>query len=263
MGKNETLTLQHYKTESDEPDENLVLWRYVDFPKFLDLLSTSSLTMPRASMMEDGYEGLLGEAAVDARLEKFRMDREPGYLRNASINYELRNAFFWRERTHISCWNAFPVENAGLWRIYGDEKGIAIKTTWRRLKKSLLEAGPIKNVFYGSVEYQNYSTYAVAPNNYTDHYFTKRMEFSHESEFRLVAHNVDENTNYNDEVDDLPAVASIKCDLSVLIEELIVSPRLGEWTVSGIEETCRRFGGKWKVRQSELYKEPSRTISKF
>ena len=40
---------------ADPVADDLVLWRYLDFPKFLDLLTSDVLKMPRASKMEDGF----------------------------------------------------------------------------------------------------------------------------------------------------------------------------------------------------------------
>src|SRR5699024_3490246 len=107
--------------------------------------------------------------------------------------------FFWRERTYISCWNSFPTENAGLWRIYGDDKGLAIKTSWKKMKDSLINGDCVDRVFYGRVDYKNFSTEGVNSGTYTDQYFSKRIEFSHENEFRLVAHDASKDHNYNDE----------------------------------------------------------------
>lgn len=259
-----TLRVSHYDGDAPEPADDLVLWRYLDFPKFLDLLTTSTLKMPRASSMEDGYEGVLGEADVDARLRAWKRRGEPSYLRQASWNMELKATFFWRDRTYVSCWNSFPTENAGLWRIYGDDKGLVIKTTWKRLKESLNASDCVETVFYGHVEYKNFATDAADSESYTDQYFSKRIEFAHENEFRLVAHDSSREHNYNDDdPTELPKFATVACDLNILIDELIISPRLGGWVKKSVAETSQKFGGDWRVRQSNLCVAPERTSMKF
>lgn len=259
-----TIILSHYNNDVPEPADDLVLWRYLDFPKFLDLLTTNTLKMPRASSMEDGYEGVLGEAATDAQLDAWKRRGEPSYLRHALWNRELKETFFWRERTYISCWNSFPTENAGLWRIYGDDKGLAIKTSWKKMKDSLINGDCVDRVFYGRVDYKNFSTEGVNSGTYTDQYFSKRIEFSHENEFRLVAHDASKDHNYNDEdLTAIPKFATVTCDLNILIDELIISPRLGGWVKGSVEEVCRQFGGDWRIVQSNLYEIPERISNKF
>ena len=236
----------------------------MDFPKFLDLLSTSTLKMPRASAMEDGYEGVLGGAAAEANLKAWKLRGEPSYLRHASWNMELKETFFWRDRTYVSCWNSFPTENAGLWRIYGDDKGLVVRTTWKRLKESLTSGDCVSTIFYGNVEYRDFAIDPKSTDSYTDQYFSKRVEFNHENEFRLVAHDTSREHNYkNEDLSGLPKFATLQCDLNLLIEELIVSPRLGGWVEHGVAETCRKFGGAWPVRRSALYDPPERSSNRF
>ena len=258
------VTLSNYEPKLPEPADDLTLWRYLDFPKLIDLLSTSTLKLPRASLMEDGYEGILGAASIDAGLTAMKSNGEPSYLRNASIGMELKRSHFLQQSTYISCWNAFPKENAGLWRVYGDDKGVVVKTTWKRLKDSLSTADCVSTIFYGEVVYRDYDTDASYTSTYTDQFFSKRVEFVHENEFRLVAHYDSNDLNYNTtDTSLLPHFATVKCDLSLLIEELMISPRLGAWVKSGITDLCSKFGGTWAVSHSKLYDPPELTTSKF
>ncbi len=259
------LTLSNYRSDNVEVSDDLVLWRYLDFPKFLDLITTSTLKMPRASSMEDGYEGVLGPAATTANLEAWKKRGEPSYLRNVSWNQELGETFFWRERTYISCWNAFPGENAGLWRIYGDDKGVVIKSTWGALKNSLTKKSDcVSEVFYGAVKYRDFDNDPYFTDSYTDQYFSKRHEFIHENEFRLVAQDNSRKHNYEEpDASDLPRFATLDCNLNVLIDEVVVSPRLGGWVQDGVKTVSEKFGGRWNVRHSNLYDPPEQSSTRF
>lgn len=243
-------------------DDDLPLWRYLDFPKFLDLLSSRALKMPRASSMEDGYEGVMGLGAVSATVAADKANRAPGYFRHARINAIQKQSLFWRDRTYISCWNAFPSENAGLWRIYGDEKGVAIRTTWGSLARSFAgTADCVSHVFYGRVDYRSAESDDSVPATYTDQYFIKRREFSHENEFRLVAHDASRDHNYNEpSVEGLPRFATLPCDLNTLIEEVVVSPRLGGWVWETVRDVSKQYGGTWDVTHSGLYQPPPSEI---
>ncbi|WP_165164267.1 DUF2971 domain-containing protein [Corynebacterium qintianiae] len=259
------LTFSRNHESKPEPHDDMVLWRYMDFPKFLDLITTSTLKMPRASFMEDKYEGFPGTAAIDATLANWKRQRQPSYIRHVGLNQEIQQAFFWQERTYISCWNAFPHENAGLWRIYGDDKGLAIKTTWKSLRESFDgTADCISRVFYGGVDYRDFQTDKTAETTYTDQYFAKRSQFSHENEFRLVAHDESKEHDYKSPDSKLlPHFATLNCDPNVLIEELIVSPRLGAWVTGVVGKVTEKYEGGWNTRQSDLYQPPERYSDKF
>ncbi|WP_033106725.1 DUF2971 domain-containing protein [Microbacterium profundi] len=245
--------------------DDVTLWRYLDFPKFLDLLASKALKMPRASSMEDPFEGVMGDGAMSATLEVQSANRAPSYWRHAFINKLQRESLWWRDRTYVSCWNAFPSENAGLWRIYGDEKGVAIRTTWGSLRRSFAgTADCVTDVFYGPVSYRSAETDFEIPPTYTDQYFVKRQEFSHEKEFRLMAHDESREHDYRDtSLEGLPAFATLPCDLNVLIEEIVISPRLGGWVQKTVEDVSRRYGGTWPVTRSNLYRPPPREIHRF
>jgi hypothetical protein len=186
-------------------------------------------------------------------------------VRVASINWEQKQSFFWRDRTYVSCWNTFPQENAGLWRIYGDDKGLVIRTTWKSLRSALTgPSGCVEEVFFGPVLYKNFDTDEEFPEDFTDQYFVKRNEFVHEREFRLVAHDKLKEHNYNDvSAEGLPQFATIDCDLNTLIEELVLSPRLGGWVRNAVANVSSQYGGRWPVTRSNLYQPPVEKIDFF
>ncbi len=216
-------------------------------------------------MMEDAYEGTMGPGAISSTLASWRKRGQPSYSRYASINTVIKQSFFWQERTYVSCWNAFPHENAGLWRIYGDDKGVVVRTTWGSLRKSLLgRADCVDRVFYGRVDYRDFDTDSDFTDTYTDQYFIKRREFVHEHEFRLVAHDNSRTHTYNDtDPTDLPHYAALPCDLNLLIEEVLISPRLGSWVKEPIIAVSTKYDGKWNVRQSNLYQPPIKETYEF
>lgn len=239
------------------PDD-LTLWRYLDFPKFLDLLVSEAIKIPLASAMEDKYEGQMGKGAYLSAREHYAEQAAKKYLADPYANYDSKISNFWSRRTYVSCWNQFPSENAGLWRIYGDDKGVAIKTSWGSLKRSLAgESDEVSTIFYGCVKYLNFEARSDYIDNYTDKFFQKRREFSHEKEFRLVAHNSSVEHNYTNDISDVvPKLAVLKCDTSVLIEELLISPRLSPWVSKVVEEVTAKYSGDWPVRRSKIYDTP-------
>ncbi|MAM55440.1 MULTISPECIES: hypothetical protein [Actinomycetes] len=258
------MTLRSTNPDHEVPDD-LVLWRYLDFPKFLDLLASRAIKLPRASKMEDPFEGVMGSGATKAALRAAKGRGEKSYLRNAVANREQHLSFFWRERTYVSCWNAFPSENAGLWRIYGDDKGVVVRSTWRSLRQAFTgNADVVEDVFFGPVSYREVADDSSFPLTFTDQFFVKRAEFVHEHEFRLVAHDVSRDHNYGErDTTGLPQFATLECDLDQLIEEVLISPRLGGWVRDTVEDVSRKYGGAWPVRRSAIYQPPPNQILDF
>jgi hypothetical protein len=41
----------------DQPEPDSTIWRYLDFPRFVSLLTTRSLFLPRADLLGDPFEG--------------------------------------------------------------------------------------------------------------------------------------------------------------------------------------------------------------
>jgi hypothetical protein len=122
----------------------------------------------------------------------------------------------------------------------------------------------VADVFYGEVSYRSADLNSQVPPTFSDQYFIKRQEFSHENEFRLMAHDETREHDYRDtSFEGLPAFATLPCDLNVLIEEIVVSPRLGGWVRKTVEDVSRRYGGTWQVTQSNLYRPPPREINHY
>ncbi len=214
--------------------------------------------------MEDPFEGVMGSGATRAALRAAKDRGEKSYLRNAAANREQHLSFFWRERTYVSCWNAFPGENAGLWRIYGDDKGVVVRTTWRSLRQALTgTADCVEDVFYGLVSYGEAEDDSSFPRTFTDHFFVKRAEFVHEHEFRLIAHDARASDYGERDTSGLPQFATLDCDVDRLIEEVLVSPRLGGWVRDTVEDVSRKYGGAWRVRRSAIYQPPPNQILDF
>jgi hypothetical protein len=77
--------------------------------------------------------------------------------------------------------------------------------------------------------------------------FCKRASLSHEQEVRAVLPN-------NNKV--LRNGKLVVCDLTELIEEVIISPFAPSWFGNVLNETLKRFEYKFQVRQSEISDEP-------
>ena len=123
----------------EPPPEKAVLWRYMDFTKFVSLLSTKALYFARADTLGDPFEGSLTKRNRDLRpifLQSigFGTDEFPDAAQNlAEILQRIRNINL------VNCWHENTYESEAMWKIYAREKdGIAVKTTFERLRDSFI-----------------------------------------------------------------------------------------------------------------------------
>lgn len=163
--------MSYYKhPELNEPNDDQLLWRYIDFSKFLNLLESERLFLTRADKFEDTYEGYYPKDKSDNSL----------YLEKL------------RQVAYISCWHMNECESAAMWDLYAKrENGIALATTFKSLKTALAKSGDIE-VCGGIVSYEklseiNYSELKMQNKYFAEKIFiTKRTSFEHEREFRLL-----------------------------------------------------------------------------
>ncbi len=250
-----------------EPSDGTKLWRYMDLGKFLDILTTESLAFPVATKMSDPYEGELG------LYNKQMPHPYTGFLPDEGLA-RLQDKEAWRRRnmrkyTFLSCWHASPHESAAMWSLYASEdKGVAVVTTWGRLKASL---DTDVMVFGGEVRYLDYRTQAVPDGNSLPWYLHKRISFAHEQEVRLIAQDMlgeihdlapDRSSVAPDQLHPLfrkalqDGVARVPTAPDALIEEVRVAPRAQSWFADVVTSVSAKYGGLWSVEQSDLYELP-------
>jgi len=116
----------------EHPDINQTIWRYMDFSKYVDLLTTSELHFARADRLEDPYDcspmQFYGEPQKQLSLE-YPQIKEGTNQHNT----------FERLFVYLNCWHMNDVESAALWRLYSENKyeTIAIQTTFGKLKSEI------------------------------------------------------------------------------------------------------------------------------
>jgi hypothetical protein len=196
----------------ETPNENQLLWRYMSFPKFVSMLTTSALWFCNAEVLakDDPFEGILpygnykhrewqevGDVPEDM-LEKFKSTR---YTRvehpeqesiQDKINGEksirelrIRQAFLYRKQKYVNCWHESNFESAAMWRVYGyDNNGVAIVSQSKRILGAFRD-NP-EEFYCGKVKYLDYENDVVDLNNGFYPIVRKRLSFEYEREVRLV-----------------------------------------------------------------------------
>lgn len=144
--------------------------------------------------------------------------------------------------TFVNCWHENEFESEAMWRLYSNyfENAVAIKTSFKNLYISM---GKNPSIKIGRVKYLDLNNEYAGVN---DAFWRKRKSFEHEREVRAIL--IHPGCNDRGKI--------IKCDLSILIEEIFVSPKSPAWFIKIINDVNNKYGLKVKVSTSQLNEEP-------
>ncbi|NQX15087.1 DUF2971 domain-containing protein [Rathayibacter sp. VKM Ac-2857] len=245
------------RPDIDDLEDDVVLWRYVDLFRYLDLLQTGELYFARADKMEDPWEGSNGAINISLRAELFAEHNVP--LGSSAERW----ARFVREHFYLNCWYRGLGESYAMWRLYGAAgKGVAIRTTAGRLK-SALRGEPSAVLAAAVVQYADYSALHIPGDIIFIPLVYKRESFSYEREYRLIAawfpgaeQELDPVTGQIVNIDNPPASLREPVDVLELIEAVFVSPDAPEWEAKVIRDVTSIYYPDIEVRQSDLNANP-------
>lgn len=227
----------------DLPDDNIKIWRYLDFEKFLSLVNSKSLYFCRSDKFEDPYEGTLSKDSLK-QLSHFceQFDNKDEMLAEFLL---LFNAT--RKMTLVNCWHINNNESDGMWKLYSSSRnGIAIQSTVGRLKSSFNKAS--EQIFIGKVKYIDFDEKFVQAFNAMGPFIYKRTCFKHENELRAVLWNTGAIEESKDEknIEFVNHGLSIDIDVNELIDKIIISPTSDGW----FEELVKDILKKYKIDKS-------------
>lgn len=232
----------------ENPDA--LIWRYMDFTKFVAMLDTGGLYFARSDRFDDPYEGATSHANPALRERVYQDQPIPPEIAKqiSSFNQWVRH---W---TYLNCWHLNDHESAAMWKLYGvTHESIAIRSAFAKLQAAL--AGG--DVFLGLVRYIDYQTDWLPEGNAFWPFVHKRKSFEHEREVRGVIQNLPKQ---NDQIPiGLPNPEQgciITVDLNLLIDHVTISPTAPLWFVDLVQHTVERFGYQFKISQSSLTQQP-------
>lgn len=247
--------------------DDQLLWRYMDFSKFTSMLSQRGLYFPRLDKLGDPFEGAAGLASREGEWDRHYLNffkqavttPPPGYPRPDfspdEVEAEARRLLssLKGERRFssdfASCWHKNTVELEALWRLYCPpaSAGVAIQSR----AKALWEATRAEpSAVVGRVHYLDFrQSYA----SLDQRAFCKRMSLSHENEVRAVLRASMLKADILEKWGDGHLVT---CDLSALIDCVVISPFAPPWFRDVLRATIARFGYDFEVRTSELVEQP-------
>jgi hypothetical protein len=240
------------------PSSDALLWRYVDLSKYLSVLSSRTLWFSRADLLGDRFEGSMSRANL--RLRPTVYADVPGGLPAIAVA-QLEQARRMAPRHHyISCWHCSQWESAAMWRLYMRDHGIAIISTYDRMKRALEGDDEI---FLGLVRYSDYDKDWIAEGNGFEPFMHKRHSFQHEQEVRAVIARFPMRPKPDAEGEQVidyslpsPPGLAIPVRVNDLISEVRVAPDAPDWVFEVVSDVTQRYEYQFPVVQSELGGEP-------
>tara|TARA_R110002096_G_C14467450_1_gene712802 strand:- start:46 stop:1005 length:960 start_codon:yes stop_codon:yes gene_type:complete len=244
------------------PDKDTIIWRFMDFTKFISLISSNSLFFTRADKFEDPFEGAKGLKKNKNKWDKHYLEfieqahKNPPEgidfkLTDKQIKIESKRVLAEMEsggiedikKTFINCWHENEFESEAMWKLYTNNmsEGIAIQTTYDRLYRSLNKNPSID---IGRVNYIDFNTSFAGVN---DSFWYKRKSFEHEKEVRAIYFDFKEEYDFG---------KPIKVNINTLIQKIYVSPTAQNWFLEVVKETIGKYNLKKKIYQSNMKAEP-------
>lgn len=227
--------LQRYYPRDEE-----IVYRYMSFDKFNHLLA-------RGDQFADCYEGIETELGGNFRKAVHNSD---AFEENSKL-YE-RN----RRCVAISCWSVGDQESMVLWKRFARENcGIAIRTRVEKIRSSL--AAWDRYLCVRKVEYvENHDTaFTKFKCPFFPFSIKKQQEFGDENELRIIYGEgkgcVEGSPLYK--AQEISSIAvRISIDPSVLICEVVLSPRSTASAFEKVEKICKDTGLNISIVNSSL-----------
>jgi hypothetical protein len=263
------------------------LWRYMDLAKYLHFVKSHTLFFCRTDKFEDQFEGALPRPNVESRrrqLDPIRaavsvLQQSARQLWNLNLSeadarrwaeesaefmeqYMVGESMLFRRFTFVNCWHIGDYESAAMWKLYTHApESVAIKSSFERLVNAFANAPD--EIYVGGVRYTDYERETVPEGNEFQRFFTKRKSFEHERELRAMIREWPplamraDGTQYQDLSIEPPFLGkTIPVDVTALVEEVVASPLAADWFVDLVAEITFPDEQAFRVRPSELLRQP-------
>lgn len=258
--------------ELDDSDLDTVVWRYLTFPKFINLISYGALWFCRLQHLIDEYEGQFPEKALSAMRDKNEETKRhfPHPEHQKQIDeWPERNVSDGRSLTAVNCWFIGEHESEAMWNEYvGSSEGVAIRSTIGAVWNSVYLSNQFS--FIGKIKYVDFDNYEMstyeASQAHLRAFLKDSKKFSHESELRLSTMNIktlacldeigrcykkeDISGKHMNNFDS--AGLSIRVELSTLFDTVVLAPNAQRWFKNLVLHIADKNQTKWNILDSAL-----------
>lgn len=258
-------------TRKQPPDDKRIMWRYMDFAKFMFLISKNALYFSRIDQFEDQWEGVPPRDYLNffagMKEECYQMSMEwflTGGKRRVAVHLikTEKDVIELKERTFANCWHEQTHESDAMWKIYGTTTGaVAIKSNFAKLENVLenieIPNCPNTKIHINSVVYINHrkkESYSEAVRklsgnkDYLSHevlfFFLKQEPFEYESEVRALFQLPSKSIEYG--------LCTEKLNLPELIDSVVIQPNSPEWFKERVKNALKQYQPRIPITQSQL-----------
>ncbi len=261
-------------------EDNHIIWRYMDFTKFIDLINKKKLFFCRIDKLQDKFEGsttnsnlINAENNMYKGLQNYNMplDTQENCVKGRQLFNKYLHEIWVRKSNFVNCWHINEIESSAMWDVYcGRGNGIAIKSTFGRLKRAFDKFE--KNVYIGKVNYDidyiDPNNQGISEKNLFNYVLNKQKFFEYENELRCVISKkieVFKNVEIIElspenmakkfaEIKEIPIDQGIYADidLNLLIEKIVISPHSEKWFKKILESESESILDKFEIDKNKL-----------
>lgn len=243
-------------------NDHVKIWRYLTLPKFIEFLQSESLYFARADSLRSGdssESSYLTDASLgfikqinelDAKQVSIPHPEVPNLTINEMVKMDIRsngyNEDYSLKKNFINCWHINDFENFAMWKVYSEEFGVCIQSTFGDLYKSFTDDkwsfyNKRKKIYIGEVNYIDWEKEFIPKDNAFWPFIHKRREFSYEQELRCII-GADEHSEIK-----------VKVDTDILVNNIYINPFTPLWFKDVVTNLCRQNKmSPSKVIQSKL-----------
>jgi len=236
------------------------LWRYMDFAKYMDLLTSRQLHFSASSRLGDPMEGLWTDVCPSVFTDQLSVQIAPT-LALAAVDLMSANAEKMRNHIYINCWTANEHDCYLMWKSYArTDESVCIQTTMNRFSRAV-QASSL-DIYIAPVNYIDYQIDHFPSGNCFIPYLYKQKYYREEHEIRAM---IFDGKNYQLStlgVDgNPPAGLRVDVELNDLIESVFINPNAPSWFSELVKSVLKKYGIPAIVEQSGLARRPKSSVS--
>lgn len=261
------------------PESDTIIWRYLDFTKFVSILDSSSIYFSRSDTLKDPFEGSYTKTNIDIRkseitdaLIEFIKKIDPSRDKQNLLESYAKCSKVARELIYVNSWHINQYESAAMRQSYLKcDEGVAIKSSIGRFGLSLKETRDI--VFAGKIKYIDYEKEVIPAENEYQPFMHKRKSFEYENEMRAMLrvpwHEIVDGvlTLYPDmEIPNIMKAEEVMwtedrlgmsgvlvhVNLDALIEKIYIPPTAEDWFFDLVKSVTKKYEIHKEIVQSSL-----------
>lgn len=238
--------------EFEQIDDSKLLWRYMDLPRYIDLLIKKKMFFCRADRFEDPFEGRYNNLSQKELIQENSTNKA---LPDKQNNFEalLQQHQHRRMATTLNCWHQNNDENYAMWQIYAKgDFGLAIQTNYKSLKKAFDIADEC--IYIGRVNYIDETTETISLKDSFTPFLMKRNIYNYENEIRcchIITDKFEEPYSW-DRCNEQNGMFT-PIDLSRLIQKIYISPNSPKWFKEVVIDINEKYDIHTEVVQSTVF----------